>query len=179
MNGHFYKRNNLGGNVMSLVKKVILGCCAIGAGCAGYLLNRYGLNNTIHGQSTDATVEVEAVDTKPKTNTSVASSESSTSKNNKASKMKPHISNFNKAESNKSVPKKKSEPESNKKSDNESIVRKEQARAKRKAKRRRLYLTGRKTTKQYSASEIKRANQIYKHRSNLSFSECLRLARKG
>lgn len=163
---------------MSLVKKVVLGCCAIGAGCAGYLLNRYGLNNTIHGQSTDATVEVEAIDTKPKANTSAASGESSTSKNN-TSKMKPHISNFNKAESNKSVPKKKSELESNKKSDNESIVRKEQARAKRKAKRRRLYLTGRKTTKQYSASEIKRANQIYKHRSNLSFSECLRLARKG
>lgn len=170
MNGHFYKRNNLGGNVMSLVKNVVLGCCAIGAGCAGYLLNRYGLNNTIHGQSTDATVEVEAVDTKPKANTNAASGESSTSKNN-TSKMKPHISNFNKAESNKSVPKKKS--------DNESIVHKEQARAKRKAKRRRLYLTGRKTTKQYSASEIKRANQIYKHRSNLSFSECLRLARKG
>lgn len=140
-------------NVNNIGKKIFLGTLAAGLGCAGYVVG-----SITRTQPTKATVEVEQPnknDNHSTTNQQTTPDDYTISKNKQT--------------------KNKSENQTDKKdhADSQSNEKSNQSKNKQE-----LFLTGKKSKREYSPELIKRANQIYKHRSNLSFRECLDLARK-
>lgn len=135
---------------MSITKKILLGTLAIGIGGAGYYVGTWA-----RSQPTKATVELEPISHK----------ENASSNNKQLNKAKD-------ANSTSKQTKNKTDDHKN----HQDVVGKRNKSSRHTNKS--LFLTGRNTKQEYSPQLIKRANQIYKHRTNLSFRQCLALARK-
>lgn len=154
---------------MKITQKALLGVLAIGIGGAGYFVG-----TLTRSQPTKATVELEP--TSHKENTSSSDKQSSNDKQSSHDKQSTKAKDSNSASK-----QTKDKTDDHKNQQPQTSTRKDVAGQNDKSNKhanKRLFLTGKNTEQEYSPKLIKHANEIYKHRTDLSFRECLELARK-
>lgn len=151
---------------MSVIRKVGLGLCLVGAIGAGY----YG-GTLVRSKPVNATVAVETAKPKAKTNVSTP-----TVNTKPAGHVKDHARVRTYKHNQKPRNKTKKSIDLTPKSNTNKVHRSTFADTK--TSRQRLYLTGKQTRQRYSQKQIKKANKIHQEHPNYSYARCLALSKE-
>lgn len=153
---------------MSVIRKVGLGLCLVGAIGAGY----YG-GALVRSKPVNATVAVETA--KPKTKTNISTPAVNTKP---AGHVKDHARVRTYKHNQKPQSKTKKSIDLTPKSNANKVHRSTFAGTKTKTNRQRLYLTGKQTRQRYSRKQIKKANEIHQEHPDYSYARCLALSKE-